>query len=322
MKKIYIFLAVCLSCGINTSFAQVNTYTFNATTALYTPTSVNATQVFGPLIEGNMSTAVNIGFPFTFDGSPFTQCKISALGYMTFDLAATAYVYDNALSMANGDRPMIAPLYDDIKTGAVTGGVHYETTGVSPNRQFTVEWRNMRWWWTSSDSVITFQATLYETTNVIRFAYHSLVNSTNIIPSLHNGGATIGIAGMTTWLDVLDPTANPATSSSMENDSIALKPQDNQFYVFTPSVLDVHSNTLVSAVRLFPVPAQTSLTISDAENISSIEVVDVWGNLMLAEENKGVNSFTITVAEWNSGVYFLRLTGKDGAVTTKKIVKE
>src|SRR3989304_10299321 len=101
------------------------------------------------------------------------------------------YAY-NDLDFTTG--PIIAPLWDDIETGAA-GNVNYKLTGSSPNRILTVEWKQMNWDYSATTWGLSFQVKLYETSNRIEFTY--LRNGT-AGANLISPDASIGISGAST----------------------------------------------------------------------------------------------------------------------------
>lgn len=73
-----------------------------------------------------------------------------------------------------------------------------------------------------------------------------------------------------------------------------------------------------SVVGLYPNPAQTKLTIKTAENIQSVAVYSVLGQLVktVASSNK-----TVDVSNLSNGTYLLRVTLENGKVISEKFIK-
>jgi len=215
----------------------ISGYTFAATTGTFTQVSGAATPVTAVQQDDAISGALGIGFTFNYGGTNYTQFKMSSNGFMTLNTGASDTATNNLSSVAAAARPIIAPLWDDLD-GSATGGstASYEVTGSAPNRVLTVEWRNYEWNYQSTTPVISFQAKLYESTNLIEFAYRS---ETGAYSAGTTGGASIGISSPTAsgsgnYLS-LSSVAAPAVSSTTSTNSLTTKPATGTVYRFTPS---------------------------------------------------------------------------------------
>ncbi|MBX2974010.1 MAG: proprotein convertase P-domain-containing protein, partial [Flavobacteriales bacterium] len=182
------------------------------------------------------SAAINLGFTFNFDGTNLTQVKVNSNGWLslaTGDSPSAAQGRDNSvMASANGNtRPALMPLWDDLSG---TGGVAvYRTTGSSPNRVFTMEWRNWRWNYNAGGAVISFQVKLYEGSNVIEYIYRQ--QGTAYTGTGSTGGASIGmIASGGAYISLNGTGTNPGTSTSVATTNLTTKPANGQIYRFTP----------------------------------------------------------------------------------------
>ena len=90
---------------------------------------------------------VPIGFDFEFYGDTHSDVYVTSNGILTFDLDnATAYENDVGIPYSdegNDPNDMIAPFWDDLDPVA-GGDVSYETQGSAPNRQFIVQWHDIK----------------------------------------------------------------------------------------------------------------------------------------------------------------------------------
>ncbi len=227
MKRYILLLAISSLLIFNRSFGQFS-YTFNAVGGTYTanflPTSIVAANS-----DDVLSPVTNIGFNFTYACNTYTQFRACSNGWLTFNTGVTGTNLTNNLNTST-DRPMIAPLWDDLQTGSA-GDVNYKLTGTSPNRILTIEWKNMEWNYVAAGPVISFQVKLYETTNVIEFVY--LQNAT----AVNSGSASIGIGGPTSgqFYSLGNTSAAPPVSSVTETTTLSTKPANGQIYRWTPS---------------------------------------------------------------------------------------
>lgn len=159
----------------------------------------------------------------------------SSNGWLSFNTGATTSGITNDLANSPTTiRPLLAPLWDDLDGSGGPGVASYIVTGTAPNRIFTFEWRDWEWDYSAAASVISFQAKLYETTNVIDFVYRS--ESGAVV----SADASIGIAGATTgagnFLSLNNTSTSPIASSTLETNTLNTKPATGQVYRFTPPV--------------------------------------------------------------------------------------
>jgi hypothetical protein len=183
--------------------AQVN-YVFSTSQSTYTPlVSATRLSMSNPTPVGyyeedeGFANNVPIGFTFSFNNQNYSKLNINVNGYVTFGAGFTIDVNDryNINSLAKGPKQagitgIIAPLWDDLRLQD-TFGLKCKTEGVAPNRVFSVEWHHVSWNYNSTDSAISFQMKLYETTNAIDFIYQPMNGP------LANANASIGIATCT-----------------------------------------------------------------------------------------------------------------------------
>ncbi|MBC6697892.1 fibronectin type III domain-containing protein [Hymenobacter puniceus] len=202
-----------------------------------------------------ISTALPIGFSFSFDGIPYTNVYASSNGFLSFNSSATSNLSNNLTTGGGaGQLPLLAPLWDDLGGELASSAARYQTTGSAPNRVFTFEWLNWSWNYNATTAVISFQVKLYETSNRIEFVYRPEGGAVN------SASASIGIAGTGTpvpFLSVASTSASPTVSSATETNTISALPAAGQIYAFSPPLatgcptprnLAVTSTTATSAV--------------------------------------------------------------------------
>jgi hypothetical protein len=171
-----------------------------------------------------------IGFDFSYLGVNYSQARINTNGWLSFNLSGTDASSPENTLLFNTDAPttILAPWWDDLKTDGATT-IKYQTLGTTPNRVFTVEWKNILSYSSVATSRLNFQVKLYESSNIIEFHYGSTVNGS------HNGNESASIG-------VKDGTGGPgnfieATCNSSTNVVAYLKSNLNwpgSNYRFTP----------------------------------------------------------------------------------------
>ncbi len=124
-------------------------------------------------------------FSFPFYNNNYTSVNIHSNGYLQFGGSDVEYV-NVPIPSAAVPNNAVYPLWDDLNP-AQAGDIYYKTNGVSPNRQFIVEWRAVTQYGTNTSE--NFQAVLFENGN-IEFRYGAI--------SADGGGDyTIGIENST-----------------------------------------------------------------------------------------------------------------------------
>ncbi len=252
MKKIYLFLLIVV---FSTEFVSAQqglaTYTPSRTTGI-TFTSISGTGTSFPSwrntttsTDDNMSTAVPIGFNFLYDGVQVCEVNVSTNGFLNLltSTSATgtgtgAYGYSNA-AFSNSTLRVLAPFYDDLITqgnpGTIAGlnnSMFYQTTGTSPNRVFTVEWKNFETFG-NAGADLNFQVKLFEGTNKISFVYGTMTPPASS-PSYSLGINSISLSGtFTTAMLFTQQTNNTATFGSTAQDALNTVPATNSQIDFT-----------------------------------------------------------------------------------------
>jgi len=259
MKKIYFLIAIVLLAFSINSKAQIN-YLFSATSRPYVPVTGGITPhlttdytAWEPEDEG--FATIPIGFTFKYNDESYTQANVDVNGFIT--LGSTLDVFYNyqyfrnnlATAPAYNKRPIIAAFWDDLLLPD-TSHLVYKTTGHAPFRVFTVEWKKAKWVYESLAPVLSIELKLYETTNIIEFHY----KDEGSLPDPRYSYASIGITSAYAnrdFISLQNTSSHPDISLLKANDSLHVKPADNQVYRFTPSFVKI------------PSPLETSLTYTN-----------------------------------------------------------
>jgi hypothetical protein len=226
--------------------SQVNTYGFSESNSAYAALTTPTTGIAAPW-DDNVTTAVNIGFTFRYNGVNQTQCYISSNGFISFGIApTTTYLpLSDATSYTNGGT--ISALGMDLisASSSATDNIVYKTLGSSPNRIFVVEWANARRKAVTGN--FNFQIRLVETTNVVEISYGACTPSDVTVFNTQVGlrGVTndfvqgdvknrlqSGVNANNTWFGkTVEGTANSNTVRT----SVTEYPNNGLKYTFTPS---------------------------------------------------------------------------------------
>lgn len=141
--------------------------------APYTFENIFATGTAGPTGDDASITA-NLGFSFPFYGGSYASMIIGTNGYLCIP-GQNGNAYTNT-SLPNAAAPngIIAGLWTDLNPGAAgSGQIRYQTTGVAPNRRFTVHYNGVYRYGTTQPE--NFQIILEETGKI----YLTCVATTN-----------------------------------------------------------------------------------------------------------------------------------------------
>lgn len=146
------------------------------------------------LADDDVSTQIPINFNFSFFGNTYSNVCVTSNGLLIFDsCGSSSDEYDNLdLPSATDPDNTIAAFWDDLTTNIIGGdykpSIYYTTVGSAPNRKFIVQWTNMYFFGTDIQ-MGSFQAILYETTNVIRIQYPQLLGGSRAL----GNSASIGL---------------------------------------------------------------------------------------------------------------------------------
>lgn len=81
----------------------------------------------------------------------------------------------------------------------------------------------------------------------------------------------------------------------------------------------------LGSFTMYPNPAKQSVTINapaGGQNLKQLRLVDVTGKTLLIKENLSATFATLDVSSFGTGMYFMEITGENGAKATKKLVIE
>ncbi|HYF73174.1 MAG TPA: nidogen-like domain-containing protein, partial [Nocardioides sp.] len=107
--------------------------------------------------DDSSTTAIDIPFPLTFFGTPYTQLYVNNNGNVTFNSRLGQYTPSSLVG--DTGRPIIAPFFADVDTRGL--GSAEVTYGSSPDGQvFCVNWADVGYFGSHADKVNTFQLLL------------------------------------------------------------------------------------------------------------------------------------------------------------------
>ena len=265
------------------SIAQIS-YTFNASNGSFNALPGGATTIFGANVDDAISPPIAIGFPFLYGCVKYDTMQVSTNGFIylttTSNTITNSYPNNDLTNVTN--RPIIAPLWDDLLTSPSGGRVAYRRTGSPGSRVLTIEWKTMRWDKNATASAVSFQVKLYEGTNKIEFVYNVLAGNVN------NGSASIGLAGPVVgdFYSVDTLALSAAVSKTIETTNIENKPTSGLTFEFGPQCANIDGG--VSAI-LSPQStgcyANNENVIVSINNYGSVDISNFLVNVKISGAN-------------------------------------
>lgn len=211
--------------------AQVSLYAFNEASGLtYSP--IVGTDPFAPVgsaWDNNVAT-VALPFTFNFDGNNYNSVTISSNGFVSFGATIPGISIANPLTTGTTLVGAVSAYGRDLINGGASSLVSYDVTGVSPNRVFVVQYKDVIRKGLTGSGTLNMQIRLYETTNVVETWYDVMsVLPTNASSTAVNGGQ-VGLRGpnvtfptnINNVTQVAATTNWPPTSPGIANTSVLL----------------------------------------------------------------------------------------------------
>eukprot|EP01012_Entosiphon_sulcatum_P050075 TRINITY_DN68836_c0_g1_i1.p1 TRINITY_DN68836_c0_g1~~TRINITY_DN68836_c0_g1_i1.p1 ORF type:complete len:607 (+),score=29.90 TRINITY_DN68836_c0_g1_i1:26-1822(+) len=218
-------LLTILSMSAKAQIPACSTYVFIPYSQTFTYLS-GGTVASGIHCDDCVQQNIALNFTFPFCGNNYNTVSVGSNGYIS--LTNNSSVYLSGSTGAIGSMgPTLFPLWGD-EWGTSGATASFLTSGTSPNRVFTFEWRNWRPFSYSSNAEYTMQVRLYETSGKIQFAYKR--EGSNPLPSVCIG---IGFSA-SDYQSLPLATSSPAPSSTVFTTSITSYPPTDQVYEWNP----------------------------------------------------------------------------------------
>lgn len=319
-KKLLFFSLFVLLINTSVKSQSLSSYYFSTDSGTFTPlTGATVVWVTGDDVTASM---LPIGFNFSYGlptATSYNQFCLNSNGW--FGLTSNTIpnlAANSAPNMTTTSYPTIAPLWDDLSIGS-TGKISYLTTGTVGNRVLTIEWLNMKWYWGTTNPVISFQAKLYEANGTIEFIYRQ---ETGNASSNH---ASIGINNASTtdfWC--LNAGLTNAIYGTNCN-TITTKPATGTIFRWSTTNLNVTEVTsLESKIKAYPNPFSNEMNINFgtmANEINAVKIYNSIGELVYQKNNSEITfseNYKIDTP-FEKGIYFIKIITKNKTYTLKAI---
>ncbi|SFO41026.1 SprB repeat-containing protein, partial [Paenimyroides ummariense] len=290
MKKIYVlFLVLFLSVKV---YSQVSNYTFSQSngtyqeitggTVLATATAADYSSSFDNVVW-NLPSGT-IPFSFKFNDVSYTGLNVNSNGYITFGATTSSTSSYTPISSTTAYEGAISAWGRDINGAfhsSIVSDVSWKVEGASPNREFVIQYKNVRPSPSTSTTAIyamNFQIRLLENGNVIKFIYGShgfVLGTTNA-----TGTPQIGLRGLTNsdYLNRSNSTSVNFTSSVAGTSNSSTQayntatgapgmPTNGLIYTFTPPPICTgmpNGGTVSSATQVGCSPTAVSVPFANS----------------------------------------------------------
>lgn len=318
MKKIYIFTALLIS-G-NAVFAQSLTrtdigytagesFTMYASTAQINPGTAGTGVTWDLSTMGNsnqvtVDVTTNSGGPFPSANTKATQSNggviyynqtASVLEVLGINAVSTVFSYSNPATYLQYPLTSGTNYTDQFACTFTVSGFNFTRTG-STQSEFS-----------GYGTLITPLGTY---TNVVR------LKSTQTITDVYSGGTLNSTIVTYNWYKagIHHEIANVSATTSNGNTTYS------SYYTNVPTNLGLEENELIN-LSVFPNPSTDVLHINSDEVISKIEFYTLSGELSLDHSMNESNTAEINIAALNSGMYLVKVYGKDGSISVQRITK-
>ena len=212
--------------------AQAQFYTATNVTnhaGTYTDLGTTGTVITAPNFDDANSAVQTLPFPFTFSGTVFNDFVLNSNGYLKLgNVAPVAPFFSTYAQQAYAGGPLnnatqtnlILPFNTDLEGGTGTPEYRMATTGTTPNRVCTIQWKNV------SDKAraasptagtidkqfanFSFQVKLYETSNAVDFVYDTAQPSSN---QTNASFIVVGVKGTSNATDQVITAVKPSNSA-------------------------------------------------------------------------------------------------------------
>jgi hypothetical protein len=333
----FILLGIIFAFWSSHLIAQVSTgYVFSQTAGTYTPLSgaatsvAKATSLSGIASLDDANYPVTLPFTFNYDGNNYTSMFINTNGKLWLNATAPSTTDYSPLSNTSISAGIICALGLDLNANYYfgdTGSIKTEVIGVSPNREFVIQWENFKPYSTSIPTAqyykFNFQIRLSEGSNNINVVYDfgigtnggaltTLPTSTSCQVGLRGPNNTFTtnvnnrLIGLTdTWAASLPGTAN----SSICNVSSTLLPVSGQTYTWAaPAPCSGTPTPGTIAQGSFAACENTPFTLTLSGNTAGPGITYQWYFNGSAIASATSSSYTETYASALSGPYYCEVT--------------
>lgn len=192
-------------------------------TEVYPVKDVTVGELLSISSSDDSSSAVDLGFPFTFYGIDYQTIYVGTNGQIVFGAQAGSTNFSNTiLPLSSTPNNLIAAYWDDLNPSA-NGNIYVLREGEAPNRQVTIGWVDVNHY--SYSGGISFQVTLTEGSDDILVNY----------PDVDFGSSSLD-SGISATVGVEDATGEYATLYSFNESSLTSGMSIKYYTEYDPTI--------------------------------------------------------------------------------------
>lgn len=293
--------------------ANAQSYTESTSSGSFSSIDLTGSAVSLSSMDDGYGTIV-VPFAFDYFGTPVTTSQtlyVNTNGTLHIDTSYTDY---SNVSFPDPGTPngFMAPFWDDLKFNS--GGIYYETTGVSGSRTLTIEWSGVSHY-SHSTETFSFQVQIHEGSGVIEYHYgpHNAVGSSwSGSVGLENSTGTAGAQNACTpsctpsalgdgTILVYTPNNNPPAQADLQVSYISTPPSSVQEGSTTLIDFEVYNaglgSSAASSISLF-IGSSPTVTTADLE-VANESIAAV------SSGSYAYGTFSASVPVGFSGTYYL-----------------
>lgn len=328
MKSFFVIVFLFFGLNLHTQ-AQ---YSFNTTQTTYqdlvNPTSLNQ----GAIWDATDIYQIYFNFNFEIYGQNFTALNVYAGGGLHFPGLGNKQLFVF-------HSPFGGYFLQDKGTSSSLSSIGYEISGVSGQQILKIEWKNAGFplGYPNGDSTdyANYQIWLFESDShiEIHFGNNQFDNGT-----FGQGGPpqtyTLSIKFLFDTCSDMFGLQGPANlpsywffNSCVPNYTfIDNNPDPGITYNIYPTTTSIQA-IAETDLMVYPNPTSDEIQIADLPesfDLKDVELLDITGRMVLQTSNFITSSNTIngSLKQLTDGVYFLKLTGKNGTTLSKKVLKQ
>ena len=305
----------------------VSNYYFYQSMTGYTPISTGTVIATGFQDDSTYGN-IPIGFTFNYNNTNYSVIGISDNGWVQLGAISPPTHYISPMICSAYVTPVICPFNADM-LGNIADTLRYMTTGLAPNRCFTIEW--CHWGFHPyGNNEMNFELNLFETSNIVQFVYQPLSPSSTI-------NIQVGLMGQSSS-DYFTRTETSSWASTTVGTACAycyyssnVVPLNGLTFTFSPNPLGIKqkSKEIPTQFKLynnFPNPFNPVTTIRfDLPKAANVKLIlyNMLGqeiNILIDRDfQAGAYSVTWDGTNYPSGVYLDQLSAGD-FIDSKKMI--
>ncbi len=316
ISVIVTYSSVCLS----------QSYSLSAFQGEYTELDNYSSLQLENLGDIQLGKRFDLNFMFPYFELEYDHMELNQIGLISFDnevdfsirLLTFGYNWDSVLDPND-----------------IPSDIRYADTVINDLKTVIIQFTHMRLFSDTSieeyDSHINFQYWLYEDGTIeLKIGPHELSNSPVYVPGegffLHNNqgpiriGPELGLYHPTdTSIRITYEDFEDHTKYTLRDDALGQvdwMPPSGWVIRFDNLIVNTVEPSIVSKTKIFPNPVLNHFAVSSDLVISTIDIFDTQGSLVI----QSFNIDNVDVTELPSGVYFCKLISKN-TVETHKILK-